>query len=331
MGKALETTNHLPNCKVGANNPRACILSGTEASSTSSSSGVRSNSSSSKQQDDSSSGYASNDAPKPDQTKKTIDQDTTQTSEDEASVAISDKQSLIGDAKNSKKMPINMVESAAAVIGHALQTASNLCSPTGNNSVVDTLLNGDRPLTCSQCKQVLPESRPINQVQDRHGDQGHEDYDDIGRSRSIDQCYAGSCSEECYSYSGSGCSCMGSCDQQSSQPYGCEELGFRVKDSCCDSISSCRGYMTHSASAGRITYDNTGRHDLTQLHHGNKSVHHHASHQHSLEGGAAEVEGGGNDSAKMISKTVGSNHRIISNSVETIPLEMCQDIPDVLI
>ena len=80
--------------------------------------------------------------------------------------------------------------------------------------------------TCGQCKQALPPAAAASQLQQQVTDPDSE------RSHCA---YAGSCSEDCYSYSGSVCSCAGSCDQQpaAGPEFGCEEFNHR---SCCTEV-----------------------------------------------------------------------------------------------
>ena len=298
------------------------VANGTEASSTSSSSGVRSSSSASKP-DSSSSGYASTDLASSNKPIKTHPsgvsshqarvavkgpEPSEQSESEEESVAVSDKQSLIETKNSAIKF-----SSASAVLGHALQTASNMCSPSEEpvphpSAVVNT---------CGQCKQVLPSTCPEiendceNGVRERGG--------------SLDHYYAGSCSEDCYSYSGSVCSCMGSCDQPqtANAHFGCDDSFNPVHPrNCCD--GGCVG--------GRLAGSN-----------GDSNGHPLSSHPHHHAAGAAQAHCSNSAAVgNNFEMAVGANFERVrqcrSNEVddvldseETIPLEMCQDIPDVLI
>lgn len=275
VGKALETTNHLPNCKVGATNPRACVL--TEASSIPMKTLLNENSSKAKDEPKiTAAKHNSNEyQPMSDPEKQTLSRDNSE--DEDRSVEISDKRALMvnGDAKPCQSSP--------SVVGKALQTSTTVCSPGAE--VNSGYGSHEDQLTCGQCNQVIPKEMMIpgkkaNSVED--------DETNMGRG---EHCYTGSCSEECYSYSGSAsvCSCMDTCDQ--GQYYGCElnDLGqYRCN------LPACRG-MFQSNSIGN---------HLDQ-----------------------------SSKATLVEARLDSNSRSRSKgqSVETIGLEMCQDIPDVLI
>jgi len=201
--------------------------------------------------------------------------------EDEESVAISDKQSLIGaaEAKQIKKsLGLQSLSSTTASCPEAPPL------PAKQPAAADAPQQPQAPAgatTCGQCKQALPPAA-VAQLQQQVTDPDSE------RSHCA---YAGSCSEDCYSYSGSVCSCAGSCDQQpaAGPEFGCEEFNHR---SCCAELQS----MEHGT-----------------LHHRHMV---HCNNVNSFDQGH-----------------IGSENHLLENhaSSETIPLEMCQDIPDVLV
>ena len=179
-----------------------------------------------------------------------------------------------------------------------------------------------------------------------HSDGGHPLVD----------CYGGgSCSEECYSYSGSasGCSCMGSCDQQSQlntedgdsiitgatvgSSLAANNDGFvtgfssninNPRECMASSLIDASMLASTNASVNRrmngtsfqqnhsyqLDHDQIDQNlDLSIILRPQKGHHHH----HTLPHPRSQFNNSHNTKA--------------AKSMETIPLEMCQDIPDVLI
>ena len=181
----------------------------------------------------------------------------------------------------------------------------------------------------------------------------------VDRGHPLVDCYGGgSCSEECYSYSGSasGCSCMGSCDQQSQMITEDGEsivTGATVGSSLAANNDSLHGFSSniyggnepnqacnftdlnfhssaHNLSTNAVIRRKSASSKLQET-----SFHQHY-HDNSLDHDM--------DLSIILKPQKGQHHHTLphqrpqhnssnkaAKSMETIPLEMCQDIPDVLI
>ena len=172
-------------------------------------------------------------------------------------------------------------------------------------------------------------------------------------------CYGGgSCSEECYSYSGSasGCSCMGSCDQQSqliTEDGDSIVTGATVGSSlAANNDGFVSGFSANVNNPGEcmssslidasmLPTTNTSVHDYTKRRLNNSSL----QQNHSFQLQHDQIEQN-LDLSIILRPQKGHHHHTLphprsqfnnsssnktAKSMETIPLEMCQDIPDVLI
>ena len=172
-------------------------------------------------------------------------------------------------------------------------------------------------------------------------------------------CYGGgSCSEECYSYSGSasGCSCMGSCDQQSqliTEDGDSIVTGATVGSSlAANNDGFVSGFSTNVNNPGEcmsgslidasmLPTANNSISDFTKRRLNNSSLQ--QNHSFQLEHDQIEQN---LDLSIILRPQKGHHHHTLphprsqfnnssstkaAKSMETIPLEMCQDIPDVLI
>ena len=173
----------------------------------------------------------------------------------------------------------------------------------------------------------------------------------------LSDCYGGgSCSEECYSYSGSasGCSCMGSCDQQSqiiTEDGDSIVTGATIGSSLVANCEGLPGLSTHIhgdecmarslIDASLLNSANTSSNTLTKRKM-NSSLQDANSFYH-LEHDTLDHTD--IDLSIILRPQKGHHHHTLphhrpqfnnssnkaTKSMETIPLEMCQDIPDVLI
>ena len=242
--------------------------------------------------------------------------------------------------------PFSYVSEKARLIDSEVNATSDLDSSEGNCDECDSHerhqpLNSSNTLKNHHIPNHDSPHMPNSSANVALSDGGHP----------LADCYGGgSCSEDCYSYSGSasGCSCMGSCDQQS-------QLMTEDGDSIITGAtvgSSLAANNDGFVSGFPTTVNNPGECMATSLI--DPSMLSNTSLNRRMNGSALQqnhlfqFEHDQIDQNLDLSiilrpqkghhhhHTLPRSHNNSSNtktakSMETIPLEMCQDIPDVLI